>query len=194
MNYFLIETLGDTNDSSLCLLDSEPEGMGLESYYLAMGKKAAAFFPAEAKLHMSEEYPGLDTGSLIGNLKRFLLVDTKTRDIIARMCAGSEIEYLPFTLYNHKGRVHSRDYWFINPIGAFDCLDFKASQIEYLGQDIVRINERVLDPRKLEGAPDLFRIDRDPQRYVISERLVDALEASEPTNILVTELPQSGQT
>ncbi|NVI97399.1 hypothetical protein HUW63_22570 [Myxococcus sp. AM001] len=192
MNYFMIETLGDTNDSSLCLLDSEPEGMGLESYYLSVGKKAAPFFPADARLHMSEAYPGIQTGSLIGNFKRFLIVDSKTREIFARRCSGMEVEYLPFTLYNHKGRIHSRDYGFINPIGAFDCLDFQESQIEYLGQDIVRIEERVLDPRKLKHAPDLFRIDRDTQRYVVSERLVDALEASDPTNILVTELAQSG--
>src|SRR4051812_18179115 len=98
MKYFLIETLGDTHDSSLCMFDSEPEGMGLESYYLAMGKKAAPFFPADAKLHMSEEYPGFDTGSLISNLDRFLIVDTKTGEIFARLCAGREIEYLPFTL------------------------------------------------------------------------------------------------
>ena len=193
MNYFLIDTLGDTSDDTLCLLDSEPEGMGLESYFLAMGKKAAPFFPADARLHMSAEYPGLITSSLIGNVKRFLIVDTKTKNIFARLCAGAEIEYLPFSLYNHKGRVHSRDYWFVNPIGTFDCLDFGASDIQYLGQDIVRINERVLDPKKLARAPDLFRIEGEPQTYVISEHLVDALEESEPTNILVTELSQSGQ-
>ncbi|AEI64053.1 imm11 family protein [Corallococcus macrosporus] len=193
MNYFLIETLGDTNDSSLCLIDSEPEGMGLESYYLSVGKKAAPFFPENARLQMSDAYPGIVAGSLIGNIKRFLLVDAKTREIFARLCPGVEIEYLPFTLYNHKGRIHSRDYGFVNPVGAVDCLDFTESQIEYLGRDIVRIEERVLDPRKLRHAPDLFRIERDAQRYVISERMVDALEASDPTNILVTELAQSGQ-
>ncbi|WP_224361968.1 imm11 family protein [Hyalangium versicolor] len=194
MNYYLIDTLGDSNDDSLCLLDSEPQGMGLESYYMAVGKRAAPFFPPNAQLHMSEEYPGITVSSLIGNFKHYLLVDTKTKEIFARLCTDAlEVEYLPFSLINHKGLVHSKDYWFINPLGTFDCLDFSASDIQYLGKDIVHIREYVLDPEKLARAPDLFRIERSAQTYVISERVVDALEASDPTNIQVTELRQSGQ-
>ncbi len=56
--------------------------------------------------------------------------------------ADIEIEFLPFTLYNHKKRVHSKDHFFINPIGGYDCLNEIASGITYDKDDDIVLNEK----------------------------------------------------
>ncbi|WP_437995567.1 DUF1629 domain-containing protein [Sorangium sp. So ce185] len=188
MRYYKLDTLGDTRDRDLCLLEDEPKDMGLEGYYLAMGKPARDHIPADLSISMSEDYPGIVTASLIGNFNNYLLVSTAMKEIIEQHCAGLDIEYFQFALINHKGRVHTRDYWIVNPIGAYDCLDFGASKIKYSGSDIVSIKERVLSAAKLAGAPSLFRIARDVQTYVVAEPLAEAFRAEGFTNVVLKEM------
>jgi hypothetical protein len=112
-------------------------------------------------------------------------------DVVRKHCKDQRIEYLPFTLINHKGRIHSTDYFIVNPIGALDCLDKQASTIEYMEDGrIIAVISYVLDPNKLTDAPDLFRIKEWPRKYVISERLASAFTESNFTNIILQEIPQ----
>ncbi|AKQ67235.1 hypothetical protein A176_004147 [Myxococcus hansupus] len=88
--------------------------------------------------------------------------------------------------------MHSRDYVIINPLGTFDCLDFKASQIIWDDEDpdeIIRINKRVLSREKVEQAPALFRIDRDSSNYVVNEALAAELHERKFSNVTLVELP-----
>lgn len=97
---------------------------------------------------------------------------------------------MPLAIYNHKGRLASSDYFIVNPLGTVDALDLERSQIEWLGSDIVEIEKRVLDPEKLKGAPDLFRLKEEPSAYVISQRLIAKLTPPPPTNFYVQRLEQ----
>ncbi|MFY0562402.1 imm11 family protein [Archangium lansingense] len=92
-------------------------------------------------------------------------------------------------MYDHRERLYSRDYFIINPIGALDCLDEKASGVKY-GEEgsVVDIAEFVLDPAKVQNAPALFRIDKKPSKYVVDERFVQAVEAQGFTNVLLAPL------
>ena len=71
------------------------------------------------KFSCSQKNPGVKLPSLIGNTISYLIVNAEMKDTIIEYCPEDEvdIEILPFTLINHKKRVHSKDYWIINPIG-----------------------------------------------------------------------------
>lgn len=198
MVIYRIDTLGDVGDPELVIIDHAPEGLGVKYSRLVRGKSVAADFPPDAELHMSEERPGLKLASLLGNVKRFLIVHREVKEVIEaafrERCPTWPVEYFSFTLVNHRGRSHSRDYYFINPLGAFECVDHEASSIDYFEGDpnmVLGINRLVLDPRKLVGGPPLFRLAVAHDRYLIDAPLHDAIVSRGFTNFSFLELSPS---
>lgn len=189
MKYYRISCTGDLGDSSLCLVEDPPEGMGLEHFYMAGGDRAAPFFPKDAKVYLREENPGIKLAGILGNTVGYLIGNAQAKAIIEKHSKGQEIEFLPFTLYNQKRRMHSKDYFFINPIGTFDCLDEKASGAKYDEDgEIVTTEKFVLDAKKVQKAPNIFRMGKVPTEYVMSFTLAQALKAGGVTNVFGYEL------
>jgi len=147
-------------------------------------------YPDDARINMSNRHPGKVLCDFLSNSKSILFVSRKMKEIVESM-ADNEIEYLPFSLYNHKGRLASSDYFIINIIGGFDCLNLEESDIEWsvshLGE-IVGIDTFVLDAEKVKEAPHIFRIKEDPCEYVVSETLANVFKAANLTNINLEEL------
>jgi hypothetical protein len=193
MKYFLLHPLGDQTKEDYVFTDNGPKGV-IDSYDLIVGVRVADEYPdgiGETTLKLGDDYPGLDLPSFIGNTHRLLIVDKASAALIKSHDVG-EIEEIPFALLNHKGRVHSRDYVFLNPIGTLDCLDLKKSEIEYHDDGEIRsVTKLVLDPAKLVGVRELFRPAQDPDRYIFSEKLVTALQEHQRTNFVFRELELS---
>lgn len=193
MRYFQIITLGDTRDKSLIFISNYLENIGLAAYQPAAGERVGEDYPKDAEILLQPEDPGVKLPSLIGNTISYLIVNAETKDTIIEYCPEYEvdIETLPFTLINHKKRVHSKDYWIINPIGTFDCVDRSASEIELLGDEVVGVDKYVFDRAKLEKAPHLFRVPEEPSEYFISQSLAKAFQEKQYTNIFLVEIEQS---
>jgi hypothetical protein len=188
MRIFQLETLG-TADPDLVMLEEEPVELGLKAHCAAVGKPIADVWPRDARMQLAEENPGVTLTPLLGNTVSYLIVDRATSEIILRHCAGVPLEILPFTLLDHRGRVHSRDYVVLNPLGSRDCVDARASDIDYFEGQVAGINTLVLDPAKLEGAPALFRLAQERQRYLVQEGLAAALAGLR--NVVLREVPVS---
>jgi hypothetical protein len=190
MKFFRIDKL-PMEDKAYCILKSGPKGCDRINYKMACGEPAAAEFPPDARWSMTKAYPGIRVPAVIANTARLLVVHRAVKDVMAG--SGVAMECLPFTLLDHKGRVASKDHFIINVLGTYDCLDLEKSEIVYSDTDpdeILDVEEYVADPRKLEGAPALFRIKEDPYETVISHRLLDELRPVDPTNLYFHELDQ----
>jgi hypothetical protein len=193
MRYFIIETLGDDQDSKLAFINSPPEDLGLYDYCMARGERIGDRYPAEGRIYLQKKSPGIKLCSLIGNTQNYLIVNTEMKNVILEQCAQCDIETLAFTLYNHKKRVHSTDYWIINPIGYVDCVNRSASDIRYLSSDpskVVAVRKFVLDPQRLENAPDIFRVPEAREKYFISERIAKAWQEHNFSNVFLNEVQQ----
>jgi hypothetical protein len=193
MRYFLLNTLGDDQDRSLAFIDSPPEDLGLFSYCMARGEPIGSRYPEDARVYLKAKSPGIKLSSLLGNTESYLIVNKAMKEVIRATAKGSEIEYLPFALYNHKKRVHSQDYWIINPIGSVDCVNRASSEIKYSSSDpekIVSVRKYVLDSAKLANAGDLFRVPESLSRYFISERLAKAFQEQAFTNVFLFDVDQ----
>lgn len=192
MKFFELETLGDLNDSELLFLDQEPEVMGLDGYCLAAGEPIGDSYPVDVRVQPSEEHTGIQLSSVLGNNFNYLIVSGAMKDVIAQHCPKVSIEYLPFTLLDHRGRVRSQEYFFVNPLGGIDGVDVKASDIKYHRSGaIVGIRKLVLDPEKLREAPAIFRLQQDLQFYVVNESLARALHEQGFTNVVLREVAVS---
>lgn len=186
MRYFRLWPRGNDRDKTLAFVRDEPAGLGLYDYYMRQGERIGEHYPANAKVYLDPQTPGIKLESVLGNLCSYLMVSTAMRDLVLGVCTN-EIEVLPFTLYNHKKRVHSTDYVILNPIGTYDCVNRKASTITYEGDAIVGVAKLVFDSNKVEGAPHLFRVPEKPSWYFISETLARAIKNSNLTNVILKE-------
>ncbi|AEI64905.1 imm11 family protein [Corallococcus macrosporus] len=191
MRFFKLETLGHADDPDLLMLESEPDVLGLDAHCAAVGKSIASSWPVDIKFQPDEVSSGARLTSLLGNTFNYLIVEKAMQEVIAQHCPGVPIEYLPLSLLDHRGRVHSTDYWVVNPIGHRDCVDVGASDIQYLRGKVVGIRKLVLDPQKLRDAPALFRLEQKRQTYVVNQSLADALRQGGFTNVPLRELPVS---
>ncbi|CAM3093189.1 imm11 family protein [Corallococcus soli] len=184
MKYYLLKTLAQTRPE-FCVLLKFPEDMGLKSWKLGDGVELhAGEYPQDAKIFMSDEEPGIEFPDLVPNTVRLLIVSKRLKNGMEEVNRGP-VQYLPLSIYNHKKRLASTDYFVVNPLGTVDVLDTSASKIEYLDGKVVEITKYVLDPKKIAQAPDLFRIKEAPESYVVSERVLDAWRkiTPKPTNI-----------
>ena len=189
--FYLLDTLGDANDRDLCILRNFVEGLEGKSHYVQFGTPLTPFHPPDARIHMDERSQGIKLSSLVGTIGGTLIVHREFKELIEKHCKGADIEYLPFTLYDHRKRVHSRDYFIINPLGTFDCLDYEACGIKWGKNNpdiLISIRERVLDRKKMEKAPQLFRIGKDSTSYVVGVELARDMYDHDLTNIVWEEL------
>jgi hypothetical protein len=190
MRFYKLNTLGETNDDSLCVLYNSVHGIGFGDVGMRTGERVGAEYPKDAKIYMSKSNSGIKLSSLLGNTRGFLIVSRDFKAAVEKLC-GDSIEYLPFTLYDHRKRIHSKDYFILNPLGTFDCLDLKKSEIEWDDDDpgdILHIEEFVIDRKKAKKLPQLFRVDKDPTTYVVGLKLAQAIYDGDFTNVLWTEL------
>jgi hypothetical protein len=192
MKYFLLNPLGDKFNEDYCFTDKGPRGV-MDAHDLQVGTRVADEYPSglgETTLQLGEDDAGLELPSYIGNTHRLFIVDRPTAEIIQKHRVP-EIEVLPFKLLNHKGRVHSEDYVFLNLLGSVDCVDLGRSTLDRRENGSLRkITKFVLSTTKLAAAPEVFRVKEDLNRYVFAETLVEDLRAHKCTNFVFDELEQ----
>ncbi len=191
MKYYFLETY-DRLDRDFCFIDQPVEEIRLASWKIIKGASIEDEYPESAAVRMSDQAPGRVLTDFIGNEELCLIVSKRIKELFESI-VSCHTEYLPLSIINHKNRVASKEYFYINPIGTLDALNHDQSVIKYLDGDkdrIVRVRKFVLSQKKLSDAPDLFRIKEKPTKYVISQKLLDALRSldPEPTNLVVKEI------
>jgi hypothetical protein len=192
--YFEINSMGDDLNRELAFIEHEPEELGGFGYRLAEGDPAAAIYPDDAHVYLDPYSPGLMLPTLLGNSIGYLIVNSALKTIVHQHDVAPT-EMHPLAIYDQRRRLHSRDYWILNPLRFVDCLNRQASKIQYLSSDpsqIVGIDELVFDPKRLEKAPDLFRIREQPTGYFASERLVGAMQGKGFNNVFLNEIKEQG--
>jgi hypothetical protein len=191
VSFYLLQTLGDANDSDLCFLDNFIDGLEPKSWRIAKGERFGDLYPANAKLYMDDENPGIKLGDLIGTSRNMIVASQELKKLVQKHCAQQDIEYLPFTLYDHRKRVYSKDYCLINPIGTFDCLDLKASKLlrdDDNPDEILSVTTPVLDKNKVKKAPQLFRMKYQPTNYVLGYDLAKDIHDRNLPNVIWRKL------
>ena len=173
MEYFLVD-LARRQDNEYCLIEHVREELGPTSAGLVFGRSVAKDHPEDAMIRMSPAYPGMQLTDIIANFALLLIASQRLKEIIEKINQGPT-EYLPVSIINHKGRVASRDYFIINPLGSYDCLDLEQSEIDYHKGKVVSVDKFVISLQKASLCPHLFRVREDPHAIVMSEAIVDAI-------------------
>ncbi len=186
--YYKQATMGDLHNDDFCFVNTLAKGAWVNELTNGTFLKDYPPNPFKIKLHLARKWLGLQCPDFLGNTKFYLIVKKEISDIILQYNVG-EIQVFPFTLINHKGRIHSRDYVFLNPLGACDCLHQTLSEIDRDDDgEVDFVDKFVLDKEKIHNLPDLFRVKEDDSEYIYSKTLVDRLRKENVTNFIVEEL------
>jgi len=187
--YFRLNT-APTTDPDYCFAKTTKERGRLQ---LKSGKPVGDRYPDDPlsfEINLDLDFPGIKLPDLIGNAQSFLMLSARAREAFA----AAELDFAPceehaFSLINHKGRVHSIEYAFVNPLGTHDIAHPTSDFMRYKkSQEIYGCKRWILDTNKLLGKPDLVRAREVPGHYFVSERLVEIIHSAGLTNFELTDL------
>ena len=93
----------------------------------------------------------------------------------ALLAAGvNNVDAYPAVIQNTETGEEFTDYLFLNVVGRVRCADMAASEYKAIGPGINLIDRVVVEESKLPSV-HIFRLDEDPLKVVISDRLYERL-------------------
>lgn len=171
------------NEEGLCSLLA-PEGIK-DSFELQRGISRNEGWSQDTICRMNDEYP--NDIQLADNMHATgLIVISKPMKALLVKENVNNVEFLPLTILNHKGRVASADYFIVNALDICDCIDLDASEVEwnFIEKDLISNCERLV--LKEEAIPQnymVFRPKFKPNIILIHIALVEKLYAANFTGL-----------
>lgn len=161
------------------------------AYLLSTGVSMLQDWPADAGFHMNPDFPH-DT-LLVDNVRNIEdeIVVSERLKVFLEANALANIEYLPVSVFDHKGKLVVGRYFLVHPLDPVDCLDLDACEIKWSKIDpdeVMRMKRLViktpdLDPRRL-----LFRIQRLAGTILVHRDLANAISSEKITGVKWKEL------
>jgi hypothetical protein len=189
--FYMLETLGNTNDDKLAFVEDYVVGLEMDDWKTGFGHSTKKEWPADATMALRKG-SGKKLSDLIGTVTNNLIVSKRLRSLIATHTDGIDVEYLPIRIHDHRKRLLSDEYVIVNPIGTVDCLDLKASDILWDEDDpkkALAVNKAVLSEKKVKRAPSLFRPKERPASYIISLAIARPIyDSGDYTNVFWKKL------
>lgn len=174
---------------NVCALD---EFKGVDKQWeFSEGVPRASTFPEDAVFTMDPDSP-YDTllADNLPNTKMLIVGSRKLKEFIEEQ-KTKEVEYLPVTILDHRGRVASRDYFIIHPIRPVDCLNLDECGARWSSLDetsISRVKRLVINESKINRKRVLFRAKYFEKAILVRRNLAEAIDAKGFTGIRWVEL------
>ncbi|HEX5747390.1 MAG TPA: DUF1629 domain-containing protein [Archangium sp.] len=174
--YFIMTTRRHDDFTAIMAYPRAMTHIHKPSYGIRMGADYKAAYPFE----MDPESTGLKIADVIHNTVGYLMVSARMKAFLEQH-TKAEIEFLRFTLMNHKGRVESDDCYIVNVIGAHDWLDMEKTegQRHPLEQErFTRLKRLILHEDRIDPETNLFRVSAAPGLLLVREDLKAKIEAA----------------
>ncbi len=174
---------------SILTAPSEPKYCAITDWPEAMrnparpgrGDPMQGTYPSVMDLQMSSviRADGLQVPDVVDNAFDWLIVSERLKDLLEKQ-AGAAIEFLPFRLLNHKGRVAAERIWAVNVLGTVDCADRARSigtDSEFDDGELFDCEVLALDERKIPRGRKIFRTALFPPLILVRDDLRALIEA-----------------
>lgn len=162
-----------------------------KTFPLVAGRTLAATFPADASFSMDPADPDntLLSDSL-SNTNRVIVASQRLTDFFKE----SEVpclEYLPVTIYDHKGKTIDERYTILHPVDPVDCLLLDGVEVEYsriLKEQISDLDKILLDEERIPTDRVFFRCLNFNKVILVSRNFSKAISQSSFTGFEWLEL------
>ena len=165
---------------------------GFEDQFLLLeGVPLLSQWPDNVICKMSPRYPKdiQLTDNLYGG--NYAVISKRLKEETLALAGASNVEFLPISVLNHKGRVASKDYYVMNPVGTLDCVDIEKSGVVWnaLNKNLIsQVKHLVL---KNDGIPPevaVFRLTYMAPTILVRRSLADHLSSRGFTGLCFRKL------
>ncbi|RJS22585.1 hypothetical protein DRW03_14875 [Corallococcus sp. H22C18031201] len=160
-----------------CAIFNIPEGMS-KIHKPARGIRMGTEYPDGLRFSMTKQEPGLKIADVIPNALNYFMVTKRMKELLEQH-SGAEIEFLRFTLLNHRGRVASEDCYIANVIGTQECVDMQRTEgdLDPLKPErFMYLRRLALSEDKIETSAGVFRSAAVPRLMIVRRALKEQLE------------------
>ncbi len=149
-------------------------------------------FPTDACFHMDESKPkAIKLADHVRNASGLHVVSQNLMEFIKSHNPES-VEFLPVTIYNHKGRVASTEYYIMNPLIVQDCIDLEKMEVKWNPANKEKISSwkggLILDTNRIDKTIQIFRPKYHTNTVLVRKDLATSIENDDFTQILFKEL------
>ena len=157
---------------------------------LREGQRLEEGFPGDVTCPMSDDFPDdINLGdNLFGSI--YPVISEKLKHFLLSKLPEGNVEFLPVSIVNHKGRTEPDNYYFIHPLVLCDCIDINASEVEWneLAPDtIADCMGLVLRENVIPDNLKLFRLKSWGDIIIIRSDLAEELEQAGFTGLYFPE-------
>ena len=168
---------------------SNPIGFG-DQFLLMEGVPLFEQWPEDVVCKMSPKYP--KDIQLTDNLHggSYAIISQRLKEQITALAGASQIEFLPVTILNHKGRVASKDYFVLNPVGSVNCIDIEKSGAVWNAidkSDISHFQRLVLKDGEVPADVGMFRPAHRTRTILVRRSVADQLSSAGFTGLYFQE-------
>ncbi|HYO53819.1 imm11 family protein [Archangium sp.] len=178
---------------SFCGILDLPDDVEPLSWKLAKGRAVANEYPQDVKMKMADRYPGILVPDFIYNVIACTLVSEAAKELLEQH-AQADIEFLPFTLLNHKGRVARERCYIVNVLGVADCVDPGRTSATHSRMErgtYLFLNKLELDLKKVPETARIFRLKQLPSVMIVHETLRAVLQEKGLTGLGFIEMGEA---
>jgi len=168
----------DDEDRKFAQATSQPDFLlnWKEDYLLHDGVPVSQVIPPDRVIEL-DKTSGTVIPDSIPNSLLLLLVSDELRGCLEKH-SGAQIEFVPFTLQNQRGRKMKEPYFIANVLGRVDCMDRKKSDVDWSAiepdsADLIR--RLVLVPSQLPRKARLLRVGNVDGVFLVREDLAQEL-------------------
>ncbi|MBZ4422604.1 imm11 family protein [Myxococcus sp. RHSTA-1-4] len=169
------------------VLDMLPDGSP-EEFLFGMGGSLAAEFPQGGVMKFSSLFPQfIKVYDFVTAVLPVLVVSSRVKRVMDALEVGN-CEFLPVVLKDHKGNVAATEYFVLHALGGQDAIDMEHSvyKMGALDEDQIKTMKKlVLSPQNIDPKALLFRPSRMMYRFMMHQRLLDALKSEGVTGLHV---------
>ena len=174
-----------SRDARFCTIQKHNEALS-DFTAPALGRPLGDSWPDGLEYRMAPTSKGIEIADLIPNTLGYTMMSERLKTLIAER-SKTKVEWLRFTLLNHKGRKAADNLWVANVLTMVDAIDrektvgepYPAKPEWYLVTD-----ELYIRPEKVDRALDMFRLGEMPRRIIVRDDLKTAIEKAGMTGAL----------
>lgn len=177
MRYFVLVQDLDLEDAAV--LSDPPAQIRDELFRFYEGVLLKDWFPSPAMFPMDPEYPrARKLYALQANTLGLLVISKELKATLDEVGCDN-LEYLPISITNHRGKLASADYFVVNILQQVDAMDRERSVYKNNALIPSRVNvleKLVLLEDRIPPHLRLFLLTNAPRFPIITETLKKAIE------------------
>lgn len=178
-------TFAELFDKKTCLLSEAPDALEAKRWRISKGLRMDQRYPPDVVLPMDPDHRGVVVPDLVNNTMALCIASKRLKELLEAE-SKANLECLPLSIANHKGRIAATDYFIINVLDHVDCIDLTKSDVDRNSPTpgmLSGLHRLFILEDQIPPEARLFRLKPMPAAILIRDDLRAALEAAGITGV-----------